>query len=169
MARRLDPESTEFFYSLLGLLRILQLAYHYAHTNTQGPSFYGDHLLLQRLYAGGDGSPDLVGETDSLMERMKGLGLAGPVSLGDLVGRLQSLYSHFNLSGRIESSDPAHFFPALLDIEVELQKALTDFNTLLEGNPQLLVESNIGTLNLLQDIADIHQVNVYLLQQRIAK
>ena len=119
---QLDPESTEFFYSLLGLLRLLQLAYHYTHVNTQGPFYYGDHLLLQRLYGAGEGSPDLVGETDSLMERMKGLGFAGPVSLGDLLERLQALYGHFNLSGRIESTDPSSFFPALLDIEVELQK-----------------------------------------------
>lgn len=169
MPNTLPQEPKEFFYSLLGLIRLLHMSYHHCHTNTQGPTYYGDHLLLQRLYDAGTGSPDLVGELDSLMEKMKGLGLQGPVRLDEILKRLQDYYGHFQLDSRVESVDPARFFPALLDIEVELQRVLTDFNSLLAEQPDLLLENNDGLINLLQGTADAHQANIYLIQQRLAR
>jgi DNA-binding ferritin-like protein len=58
---------------LLGALRAVHWHAWTTHWKCSGDSFYGTHLLFQRIYAGDGGGPNLEAQTDGLGERMVAL------------------------------------------------------------------------------------------------
>lgn len=161
---RPGPELAQFsrqFLEVLVHLEALMTAYHFAHVNAKGPSYYSDHLLLQRLYAGTgeDGTTTPLDEIDSVMEKWKGL--LGPgahldaAAVADEVVRL--LRGQHLLAGD-------KLLKWLLSTEHNLQYLLRDT---LEKAPAAVGYEIDGVENLLQGIADRRQTNIYLLQQRL--
>lgn len=150
--------------TVVAILRALNMGYHHAHINVKGPTYYGDHILLQRLYFGeaDDGAPIL--EIDSVMERLKGLYPTRLIPLGEILTRMAHEYQM--IQGIDADSDNTAKFQELVKLEMRLQSVLSKLIADLQ-DATVLGSGTDGTLNLLQGIADKHQQNVYLINQRI--
>lgn len=146
--------------TLIAILRALNIGYHHAHVNVSGGNYYGDHLLLQRLYQ----EISSIDEIDGLMERLKGLFPTQSVRMGDVLDLIDQEYEI--ISGIDAVGDNKQKFQALLRLEMRLQSVLTKVIQALEDG-SIIGNGTDGTVNLLQGIADSHQTAVYLIQQRI--
>lgn len=153
-------ELVDQLYRVVGILRSLNLLYHHLHVNAEGPPYYGDHLLLQRLYEGEDSGEEAgtspIDEIDAVMERIAGLTGGEPVSLG-LVLEHMNLYLKGTENGSLWQAQR---------LEYKLQDQLESISSFLEGQ-RVLGPMKDGVLNLLQGVADAHQTNIYLLEKRL--
>jgi DNA-binding ferritin-like protein len=142
--------------ALVAVLRAAALIHQSHHWQTRGDSFYGDHLLYERLY---DDSLDLV---DRVAERAVGSGhrlLVQPVIQADQVGSLVKFFC-----GDIKSDpNPDEYAAISFMTEVYVLSFLGLAYNALEAS-QLLTN---GTDNLLQDVSDKHESFMYLLRQRV--
>jgi hypothetical protein len=110
---------------LLSALKALAVVHQSHHWQTRGVTYYGDHLLFERIYGNVDG------EVDGIAEKAVGFGphlLVQPivVSTHQLMVLLHLAYAGLEKSGLL----------------------------------------SLGVDNRLQGIADKHEENIYLLQQR---
>lgn len=64
------PDDVQLYVAVLAQLRALQWFYWTTHWTVGGPNFYGQHLLLERLYEGKNGGPNINEEIDQLGERI---------------------------------------------------------------------------------------------------
>jgi len=140
---------------LLAFLRAEGMIHQSHHWMTRGTTFYGDHLLYDRLYN------DVQEHVDRVAERAVGSGghlLAHPTLLAVHVAEIvKSLYGD-------TPEDPSPEEYPLLSLRTALRflAVLRMVYAVLEKRGQL----SHGTDNLLQDIADKHEEHVYLLKQR---
>lgn len=156
--RNMSMESEELA-ELLAVMRAVYLLHQAHHWQTRGPSFYGDHLMFQRLYE------TLLPEMDSVAERVIARGF-GP-SAAKLVGasavtaKTQALLNRWAPGESPESDDAMGLVIQSLDAEI----------TLLGRIDSMLATQKFsnGVQNLLQGIADKHEENTYLLQRRMGK
>lgn len=143
-------------YSLASLAVIdqaLALLHQAAHWQSSGPSYYGDHLLFQKLYK------PIDKEVDALGERAVGVGhprLVCPITQASMAKDL--------LQGWGKGQGPDE--PRRL-----VQMSLGAERSFLEAIAASMVQASPsdGVQNLLQGIADVHEGNVYLLQQRLVR
>ena len=156
-SRALAPASGEALQGLLAVLRAMQTSIHEGHWVVKGSTFYGDHQLLQRLYAGGDGSPALQDEIDTLGERI--VAYAGPSFVDSRVVTEKALRLIEAWQGA--SSDP---ITQALHAEESLQLALRATYDALKASGEL----SLGLDDFLMAMADAHDTNRYLLRQRTA-
>ena len=141
----------------IDLLRALSLLHHTHHWQTQGPQFYGDHLLYQRLYELSDGQIDLVGE--------KAVGLGSP----ELVLPRHSLENMRRYIEAVEDGD-------ILDgasLKMAKRSLLAEKSFITAGEKMMDQLKSKGLLTrgveqLLGTILDEHEGVLYLLKQRIA-
>jgi DNA-binding ferritin-like protein len=126
--------------------------YHQAHVLSKNVVYYGDHLLLQRLYEECDGY------IDSLMEKMVGIGM------GDMSIHLPTVYKKV--------------FEKIKDLPYSPKENSIYFTTgeTLEASLRTLCESlnkaegtSVGVLNFIGDIADKSEGRTYLIKQRLSK
>lgn len=141
----------------IDLLRALSLLHHTHHWQTQGPQFYGDHLLYQRLYELSDGQIDLVGE--------KAVGLGSP----ELVLPRHSLENMRRYIEAVEDGDIMDA-PAL---KMAKRSLLAEKSFITAGEKMMDQLKSKGLLTrgveqLLGTILDEHEGVLYLLKQRIA-
>jgi DNA-binding ferritin-like protein len=140
---------------LLAFLRAESLIFQAHHWQTRGQTYYGDHLLFERLYN------EVSGDIDPIAERMVGAGhyiLAHPVLHARHVSAIvQSFYEG-------AGSDPGPNEYAVLSLRAVMNTlvVLKIIYNDLEKSGRL---SN-GTDNLLQGVSDKHEGFVYLLKQR---
>ena len=139
--------------SLLSQLNALTKLHQFAHWKTQGTTFFGDHLLFERLY---DETSDLI---DSVAE--KSIGLFGPDSI-EMVQDTQATSKL--LAGwkelRTEHSLPSVALKAVKDVITDT----ADLQSGLEKDQKLTG----GLSNLLEGIQDKLESHIYLLHQRTA-
>ena len=147
------------YASLSVLLVHLNYAYtvHRAHHWTaRGDSFYGDHLMFQRLYEG------ITSEIDSVAEKI--VGLEGPdcVNLPLQAAQLARLSRDYGTALQLPTASDI----AMRSLVVEQQvlacaryaaEALTESGALTRGVD-----------NMLQGIEDAHETSIYLLGRRAA-
>ncbi len=146
--------------TIIAILRTLNMGYHHAHVNVKGADYYGDHLLLQRLYT--DGSS--LDEIDTVMERLKGLYPTRLIQTGETLDRMEQEYEIISV---IDSpGENITKFQALVKLEMRLQGVIAKLVQALEDR-SILGNGTDGTVNLLQDVADKHQGSIYLINQRI--
>ena len=147
--------------TIIAILRTLNMGYHHAHANVKGANYYGDHLLLQRLYIEGSS----VGEIDTVMERLKGLYPTRLIQMGETLDRMEQEHE---IISAIDSpgGENVATFQALVKLEMRLQGVIAKLVQALEDR-SILGNGTDGTINLLQGIADKHQGSVYLINQRI--
>jgi len=143
---------------LMALLRALQIETHEGHWTVKGGNYYGDHLLLQRIYAGGDGSPVLQDEIDGLGERIVSYCGASFVDSPAVLRKTSTLVD----SWRKESSDPIK--RALIGEEA-LQFAVRETYDALRATGSM----PLGMDDFLMGISSAHDTNRYLLQRRLAE
>ena len=141
--------------ALLAFIQAEACVHQSHHWRTRGESYYGDHLLFERIYNG------VYGNIDKIAERMIGSGhhiLAHPILLAKNCSLV--VQSFYRDAGANPSSDT---YPALsLRTCLRTILALKIVYAGLEKKGQL----SYGTDNLLQGIADEHEGYVYLLKQR---
>lgn len=126
------------------ILRAQNWNYWTSHWQTSGNSFYGDHLLFQRLYE------DTNGEIDSVAERLVGLYGSSVVNPNAAMTLAHSYVT--------EWEKESNLFLRGLHSEEVLLRAIEE--TIDEGVSH-------GLSNLLEGIADKHENHQYLLKQRI--
>jgi DNA-binding ferritin-like protein len=140
---------------LLSCLRAETLIHQAHHWQTQGHSYYGDHLLFERVYG------EVHGLIDGLAERAVGKGdaiLVQPLlQMSHMVVFSKLFYADAPVRPTSQEM-PLLSFRAVMKSSVLLQLVYST----LEGKGQL---SN-GLDNLLQGIADKQESLIYLLNQR---
>lgn len=141
--------------TLLVFLRALGLVHQCNHWGATGPNGYAVHQMFDRLYGG------VVGETDSLAERLVGLAgmeMVEPVRLAKQTAEV------------VEELSAASAFGTNM-VETSLV-AEVRFLLLIQALLRTLRESgnvSTGTENLLAGIADKHEEHVYLLKQSLSQ
>lgn len=147
-----DVEKAELG-AVLAILRAAATLHQTHHWQTRGSSFYGDHLLFERLYN------DSLGFIDQIAERAVGSGsrdLVCPKIQMNQVARLVEIWS--------PDSEPDALGMAIRSLEAE--KWIISFVRFASSELNSKGRLSDGTENLLQGIADKHEEFLYLLQQR---
>jgi DNA-binding ferritin-like protein len=139
---------SDLLSDLHALLLAQQRNYWSTHQQASGPSFYGDHLLFERLYTG------LTEQIDGLAERM--VTMYGPAVVGnvDVTSRMASWLESWN-----RHTDPVG----------RAMRSETDFATAVRQAYDGLKASGELTLGMddfLMGLASEHDQNLYLLKQR---
>jgi len=139
---------------LLAMLRAAHWIHWSDHWQVQGNAYYGDHLMLERIYTG------MVDEIDTLAEKIVavfGLEYVDPVSQASLMLALvNQICKMEGCSDQIVRS---------LTTERLVMDSLNRVFATLEANQAL----TIGMNDFLSATANAHETNVYLLQQRLSR
>ena len=135
----------------LAITEGLQMIHHSHHLQTKGESFYGDHLLFQRLYEAVLTEIDLIGE--------KLIGVSGDASLTNYFKRvkviemfLKAVTPH-NQPYVVVSHDAELMY---VRMGGELMDQLEQAGLLTRGLEQML-----------GNVLDKHEEHIYLLDQRV--
>jgi DNA-binding ferritin-like protein len=139
---RFKSDLTAVLVDLLASYRLLQTL----HWQARGESYYGDHLLYQRIYEA------IPKEIDAVAERLVGLYGEDPVDADHLESAVARRLRAWKMSGAAQVQRALSVERAIL---ATVQRALET----LDG-------TDPGTENLLAGIADTHLGHLYLLQQR---
>lgn len=137
-------------HQLLPHLRALNLYAHHAHNMCARVPFFQDHDVLAEIYAKADS------DYDSVIERIIGTKGTEGLDLSAIVAAsLQKLQS---MPMGAQNSD---MFQAILSMKMELISMIE----------QMIKAGGLsqGTIQMLGDIADKEEVDVYKLKQRIKK
>lgn len=140
---------TDSMLEMLAVLRAQYWIFQNAHWQVRGDTFYGDHLLFQRLYE------DVAGDVDSLAEKCVGYLGCETVDPSDLLQRAQKWVDEWCL------------------IESPVQRTLAAERTFLglaKHAYDILKGMNIMTLGLddaIMAMCNSHEGHEYLLQQRL--
>lgn len=140
---------------VLVFLRALAAVHQSNHWATLGPSYYGDHLLFDRLYG------DLVTEIDTVAEKAVGLGGPGLVSAPMLAKSVAEIVTELCIAQPAEP-DPEARIAMSLQAELRFLVMMQMVAKQMESKGTL----SRGTDNMLADIEDKHEEHVYLLKQR---
>lgn len=138
--------------ALVAILRAGALVHQSHHWQTNGPSYYGDHLLFERVYN------ESVGFIDQVAERAVGLGaeaFVGPTLQARLIPVITRMWCS-------DGGDPSEFVSLSLSVERCIVDCIETARAILRDRSEL----SSGTDNLLQGVADKHEEFIYLLQQR---
>lgn len=136
---------------LLAHLRAIQWFYWTAHWSVSGASFYGDHLLLQRLYQ----ENDINEAIDGLGERIVayfGPEAVNPAMIGAMAQKI--------LMGASESTD---VMKVALKMEMGLQEAIRRAWQANQAH-----DMSLGLDDFLMALANERDTAIYLLRQRTA-
>lgn len=150
-----EPENTEGvdLPQLLALLRAVYQIHQAAHWQVKGTTFYGDHLLFQRLYEA------MTPEIDAVAERAVGISadprLIEPVAQADAIAAYVEDI-RYSVEDVATNKD-------LISVGLQAEQYVLD-----ALDEILSQQTSQGTQNLLQGIADTHESHVYLLQQRLS-
>lgn len=135
--------------NLLAMLRAAQASHHHGHWVTKGSTFYGDHLLFEKLYTA------IEEEIDSLAEK-------AVQQFGDKTVELVPQFEDITACLQKWTEEGDLFKRALL-VEKTLQVAIEDYRQELKDSGYL----SIGLDNFLAQLADSHETALYLLGQRV--
>lgn len=136
--------------NVLAILRGLHWTLWTTHWQVHGESYYGDHLLFERLYTG-----PLTEQIDGLGERMVAYFGVPSVNSHGVLARTSRYVDAWN---RI--SDP---YKRALKGERELQSAIQVAYD--EGKAGGVL--SLGLDDFLMSLSNEHDTNIYLLQQRL--
>jgi DNA-binding ferritin-like protein len=146
LAKTESSDLDEFYQALLGHLTYLDIWYHSCHWLSKGSSYYGDHLLFQRLYEALGPEIDLVGE--------KGVFSASEASVDRLAVIEYIVDKESEVKKMMDAGDD------MLDVSILLEEEILG---LIEES---LDDVSPGSQNMLEGIADVHETHIYLLNQR---
>lgn len=149
-SRAFSPREGQALQGVLAILRAIQISVHEGHWTVKGPNYYGDHLMLQRIYKSVDD------EIDGLGERI--VAYAGP-SFVESPAVLQKTLMLVQEWGK--KRDP---IASALVAEESLQVAIKAAYDALKASGNL----SLGLDDFLMAMADAHDTNRYLLKQRLA-
>jgi len=149
-ARNLSAADGQALQGVLAILRGIQIGVHEGHWIVKGSSYYGDHLMLERIYKSVDD------EIDGLGERIVAYAGPGFVDSEVITAKANALLKEWRKrKSPIEQA---------LVAEESLQLAVKKTYDALKASGGL----SLGLDNFLMNIADTHDTNRYLLKQRLA-
>jgi hypothetical protein len=155
LARRgsfnVSGEGANRLIDLLAALRALHWSHWTTHWQVAGKSFYGDHLLFERLY-----TDPIVDEIDGTAERLVAYVGSDAVNAGDVMARSQAFIDAW-------ATERCPYRRAL-KAEKDTQGAIRLAYDTLKGSNQI----TLGLDDWLMGLASAHDTNVYLLKQRLA-
>lgn len=143
-----STQNSKVLTYLLAALRAAHWTHWTSHWQVQGNPYYGDHLLLERLYNA------VTEEIDTLAEKCVsyfGPECVEPVSQANIMAEILQKHA---------VSDP---LLRSLRIEQVLQAMLSETFTTLEKSGNL----PLGLNDFLAATANAHETAIYLLQQRL--
>ena len=143
------------YQDLLAHLRALQWFAWTTHWTSKGQNFYGDHLLLQRLYEGKGGGPDINEQIDQLGERMVAYFGSEAINPVRISSRARSILAH---TGDLS---PLQRLYALEDNTQRVIKVAWDAEQ-KSGD-----ERSLGIDDFLMSLANERDTARYLLKQRL--
>lgn len=146
----MNDQSLTALQLTLACLRSAHWAIWNSHWQVKGSNFYGNHLLLERVYT------SLVDEIDTLAEKIictYGSSAISPVDQAHLMANRL-----LPLAEAEAHSDP---FKRALIIEEALQKVFKGVYDLLKETDSL----SLGMDDFIMSIANAHETNLYLLRQ----
>lgn len=149
-AARASKPVPKVMVDLLASLRAAFMVYRNAHWQVDGTGYYGNHLLLQRIYE------DAQKHVDQVAERMVGYYGPGAVELdGRQADLIQQYLEQFNSAG-----DPLErSLAAAMGVRQSLKNAYDHIKG--EG------EMTLGLDDLLMAISSSKDEHIYLLQQAL--
>ncbi len=136
----------------LATLKAIYLIHQHSHWTTKGSSFYGNHILFQRLYEAAQASADLAAE--------KFLGVFGEEAV-------DFKFQNGLLAKVLEKFETLSDDPAAMSIAVE-----KEFLKLSQEAYKIFEKEDVMTLGLddmIMSIASKSEEAIYLLQQSIKK
>jgi starvation-inducible DNA-binding protein len=135
---------------LLSATRALAQLHQTHHWQAGGETYYGDHLLFDRLYS------DVNEEIDQIAERLVGVASPDLVDVGTVAAQVERVLRE---AFRTDGKDPVAASLAAEELYLDL---LGSVSTSLDEQDLL----SYGTDDLLAGIADKHEEHVYLLKRR---
>lgn len=135
---------------VLALLRAIHWSHWTSHWQVKGSPFYGDHLLFQRLYE------DIVEDIDTLAEKI--VSYYGSEAVNSI--------AQINMTKTFLELLPKKGRPIQNGIVLErmLQKVLAQSYDMLKNSDDL----TLGLDDYLMALANKHETNVYLIEQRLS-
>lgn len=146
-------ESKEILSHMLGILRAASILHQSSHWQVKGPMFYGDHEMLKRIY------DSLGDEIDTLGEKI--VQLFGSISV-DPCQQGEIILEHIQEIEKQSMGDP--LARALL-VEKDLQETFEKAYDHLKESGKI----SLGLDDFIMSVANNHETNIYLLQQRLQK
>jgi DNA-binding ferritin-like protein len=147
--------------ALLAFLRGVATIHQTHHWQSQGDSFYGDHLLFERIYN------SMVEEIDSIAERSVGLGcseIVNPTMQASMTSSvIEWIYGIY--------SAPISSLPredSLIRISLAAEQCLSAVLDSVAANLREMGALSRGLDNLLSGISDKHEESQYLLKRSIS-
>jgi DNA-binding ferritin-like protein len=141
----------------LAYLKFLYNVHQTHHWISKGDSFYGDHLLFQRIYE------STQEDIDSVAEKSIGLGATSSVDLVLQTKQLSKLVQGYGMASTLPS--PTELVKRSYLAEMTFLKVVAH---LAEHMKECGILTR-GLDNMLQGIEDKHEGHVYLLKQRMMK
>lgn len=134
-------------------LKFLAQVHQTHHWTCKGDSFYGNHLLFERLYN------TIPSEIDDIAEKAIGLGSVDNVELQLQLSQVAKLSQKYGMASTIQQ--PTELSKRSLIAEIGFLRCVAHCVKSLEQQGLL----TRGLDNLLAGIEDTHEGNVYLLKQ----
>jgi DNA-binding ferritin-like protein len=138
--------------TLLGTLRALKWTSWNSHWQVKGKPFYGDHLMLERIYQG-----EIDEQIDTLGEKLVFMYGGGVITNGVM----RSSFLH-----GVESALSSHKHCALSRV-LYLEKLLQNQFKLCHSLGQQSQQISLGMDDYLMATANQHETFLYLLKQRL--
>jgi len=150
--------------AVVTFLRAMAHVHQSHHWQTHGTAYYADHLLFERLY---NESLEFVDQVAERAVGIDGMAAVDPflqaTGISLVVAHACGHHQGDRNPSSLEVSTPDLMVERSLRGEVTLLKLVTMVIQALERAGKLTP----GTSNLLEGVADKHEVFVYLLQQRL--
>lgn len=127
--------------------RTLQLYYHYCHNLVTGPSFTQDHAEFAMYYAQAEKDYDVI--VEYMIANLGNKAFDTRAVNEVLLKKLASI--------KVEAMSAEEMFEMALELEKEYQEALENLEAV----------GSIGLKNALGAIAELSDVRVYKIQQRL--
>lgn len=146
---------------LLGVLKSMYDIFQSYHWQSTSQSFYGDHLLFQRLYEG------MLPQIDSLGERVLGLGQNGDLVCPLKLNKTNAIFARF-----VEDSQTESFGDNNFDLFMKARHAEETFGFVTEKFLSSMEKKGLltkGTRNFIEGLLDVHEEFAYLINQRISE
>lgn len=139
-------DSRKMLNCLVACLRTLYLVNQNSHWRSKGPTFYGDHLMFQRIYE------TAASDADSLAEKMIGLFGNSALNQQEQAATIASMLTSYMSEDSLSNSTKAETY-----CKDGLSKAISQLEAVSPGLD-----------NLLRTLYDNREGSLYLLRQRAA-
>ena len=151
--QNMSRKSLTILVGVLGMLRALKWSYWNSHWMAKGSSYYGDHILFERLYGEG-----IDVQIDTLAEKI--VSYDQDILMGNM---MQDAFVSLVDFGKKKVLEKNNLALGMLVMEKRFQSALLSAYNSLKSNNEL----TLGMDDFLMSMANERETASYLLGQRL--